>query len=660
KIDRKGRSVSYTHDGNRNITSMSDEADRVFSFSYDELNRVIGKTVPGDSLLYSYDINGNITSLEDNDSKVEFTYSNLDNVLTTTSSGLGGLSDFPNITINYQYDQFGNKTGMSDPYGATGYTYNSQNFLVGLTNHNQETFQFDRTSEGRLERIIRPGSVTENTYDKTDFITSINHSTNTGQVTYFDFLGRDSVGNRTQIQTEDGIQNFAYDKDNQLTSFENLTLPAPFAQENFSYDLFGNRTSHGFVHDPNDFTLTETSTHTFEYDVFGNLIKKSVKNSATQEYSSFFYNFENKLIGVDFYENGSVSKSVRYFYDPLGRRIGKTIEDNLNPSNSLERRYVYDSNELSLVFDDENNLLSKYTHSGLRTDDVLAIDVKEQGFQEGISRSPGSYFYHKDGLGSVSAISDSTGEILQKNSYSAFGELASINDKDGNDISSNPHITPYFAYTAREYDQETGLMYYRARCYDPSLGRFLTEDPIEFAAGDSNFYRYVRNNPLTSTDPYGKFGITVTVGGGLRWLGIGGEVNPIGIAVTYSKKDGLQGAFINSVAGKFGLGLGASADISVGLTNARNLNDLEGAFIGASIEATPFLGIGGFANVSRASDGKNIYTLGVSPGVGISVGASLDVGYQNVIGDTKKNECLGYTRNLRNSPKPKYCRNDLD
>ena len=61
---------------------------------------------------------------------------------------------------------------------------------------------------------------------------------------------------------------------------------------------------------------------------------------------------------------------------------------------------------------------------------------------------------------------------------------------------------PGHAFTGREWDPETGLYYYRARYYDPKLGRFISEDPIGFAV-DVNFYAYVKNNPVRWTDAYG-------------------------------------------------------------------------------------------------------------------------------------------------------------
>jgi RHS repeat-associated protein len=74
-------------------------------------------------------------------------------------------------------------------------------------------------------------------------------------------------------------------------------------------------------------------------------------------------------------------------------------------------------------------------------------------------------------------------------------------DSFGNITNSTGTLTNPLRYTGREFDSETALYYYRARYYDPSTGRFLSEDPIGFE-GDTNFYRYVFNDPIVESDPF--------------------------------------------------------------------------------------------------------------------------------------------------------------
>ena len=77
-------------------------------------------------------------------------------------------------------------------------------------------------------------------------------------------------------------------------------------------------------------------------------------------------------------------------------------------------------------------------------------------------------------------------------------------DSTGNVTNSSGSISSPFRYTAREFDSETSLYFYRARYFDPARNRFLSEDPIGFSAG-VNFYRYVGNNPVALVDPMGLF-----------------------------------------------------------------------------------------------------------------------------------------------------------
>ncbi|MFA5584894.1 MAG: RHS repeat-associated core domain-containing protein [Bacteriovoracaceae bacterium] len=110
------------------------------------------------------------------------------------------------------------------------------------------------------------------------------------------------------------------------------------------------------------------------------------------------------------------------------------------------------------------------------------------------------------------------GQVVQRYSYSSFGKIYKI-DNGGVDKTTNPDIKSSFTYTNREYDSESGLYYYRARYYDPALGRFLTEDPhpgkVSSPDTFNTKYAYVANNPINSLDPSGEEILTALVVGAL-------------------------------------------------------------------------------------------------------------------------------------------------
>jgi len=124
--------------------------------------------------------------------------------------------------------------------------------------------------------------------------------------------------------------------------------------------------------------------------------------------------------------------------------------------------------------------VARYLH-GLNIDEPLAM-----------LRSSVTSYYEADGLGSITSLSNSSGSIANTYSYNSFGNLTA----------STGSLTNPFQFTAREHD-ESGLYFYRARYYDPSSGRFLSEDPIGLAGGDVNSYNYAASSPTNFVDPSG-------------------------------------------------------------------------------------------------------------------------------------------------------------
>ena len=106
-------------------------------------------------------------------------------------------------------------------------------------------------------------------------------------------------------------------------------------------------------------------------------------------------------------------------------------------------------------------------------------------------------------------LTDSSGLVANSYLYDSYGRTLTLSET----------IPQPFTYTGREFDAESGLYYYRSRYYDPQTGRFLSEDPIRYGAGDQNLYRYVFGNPSNFVDPDGLF--LRQLGGQLVQLGKG-------------------------------------------------------------------------------------------------------------------------------------------
>ncbi|MFT6069643.1 MAG: RHS repeat-associated protein [Bacteriovoracaceae bacterium] len=280
--------------------------------------------------------------------------------------------------------------------------------------------------------------------------------------------------------------------------------------ENYTYDSNGNRLTDDFGsynYDASSQRLTEDYRYFYFYDQNGNISSKNSKTDS--KVINYIHNSENQLVGIDYFDGVTPTKEISYVYDALGRRVKKTITDLVTPANSFTRKYVYDGNEILAEFDADNKLLVTYTHSTLRTDDVLAVDVTADGVTKNVAQSAQSYFYIKDGQGTVVDVVDSAGQKVQHHVYSSFGELRVVKDNLGNNISNSPVLAVFFSYTGREFDKESGLYHYRARTYDASIGRFLEEDPHPGNGSKpvttNNRYVYSGNNSINFTDPNGKF-----------------------------------------------------------------------------------------------------------------------------------------------------------
>jgi RHS repeat-associated protein len=118
--------------------------------------------------------------------------------------------------------------------------------------------------------------------------------------------------------------------------------------------------------------------------------------------------------------------------------------------------------------------------------------------------SSNAYWYLTDHLNSIRSVINNSGTVQDSIVYDGYGNITYQ--------TPSPATTPLYSYTGRELDVETGLQYNRARYYDATTGRWFSQDPMGFHAGDSNLYRYVNNQPTNEADPSGALPESTPIG----------------------------------------------------------------------------------------------------------------------------------------------------
>ena len=210
----------------------------------------------------------------------------------------------------------------------------------------------------------------------------------------------------------------------------------------------------------------------------------------------------------------SDERVAAYTYDPAGRQIAKSIDGDLavQYGAACPELVEWDGSQCIAEYDADDALLRTFIY-GPGIDQLHSARSGQANRMIETAESNAAYYYHFDALGSVIALSDDEGDTVVTYEYDAFGVPAS----------SDPNHPNSFLFTGRRYDSETGLYHYRARAYNPYIGRFLQLDP---AKQGMNWYAYCRNNALSYVDPMGMESIDVAFydGGDTSVPTIGGLV----------------------------------------------------------------------------------------------------------------------------------------
>ncbi|MBI3617463.1 MAG: hypothetical protein HY210_04500 [Candidatus Omnitrophica bacterium] len=296
----------------------------------------------------------------------------------------------------------------------------------------------------------------------------------------------DSAGNilsiADNVNTSD--QTFKYDELNRLVEAVNPN-PGSYGTKTYTYDAIGNIAAKdgktyfygGTSGGPHAVTALSDGT-AFSYDANGNMVGKTEGGGASAVTTAYTYDAENRLTKV--VKNGSTIG--QYEYDGDGGRVKKTA--------------TVSGTTTATTF-----VGSLFETSGARSTKFIFLGGQRVA---AVTNSPAigstTLYYHADHLGGANVLTDATGFKKELIEYEPFGQ-ESRHEKYG----SSEEIAWYY-FTGKKTDDESGLIYFGARYYDPKLGRFISPDTIVPYPSDPqsfNRYSYARNNPVNVIDPTG-------------------------------------------------------------------------------------------------------------------------------------------------------------
>ncbi len=493
------------------------------------------------TLTYSYDAASQLVSASDPEADYTFTYDNLGRN-TSTEYDYAALGF--DVVVDESYDALGRRTQLSAEIDGTDdllneYEYDYLNRLTQVTQDAQSggnavaekrvDFNYDAEDKQQFASISRyadlAGSdtvaISTYGYDDTDRLTSLTHvDGSSGSLAGYTW--QYDEGNRLTDFTVSGYSaedaTYSYDDTDQLTAADRSGTSA---DESYAYDDNGNRTG-GSYSTGDDNQLSSDGTFNYTYDDEGNRLTKT--NISTGEVFEYSWDYRNRLTSITTKDNvGTITHEVEYTYDIFNRRIAKTIDaDGAGAGTATEEIYIHEGlreerdgagDQILLMFDESGDLTDRYLH-GPTVDQVLASEEVTSP-----STAGDVLWALSDNLGSVRDVAEydastDTTTVVNHLTYDAFGNVTN---------ETNASVDFLFAYTGRERDTESDLQYNRARYYDAAIGRWISTDPIGFAAGDINLYRYVGNGPMGATDPGGQFTFVISPVGSIMAVSESGD-----------------------------------------------------------------------------------------------------------------------------------------